>query len=56
MNGPTTAGGKLPPFEWKGEAAERVAHIGQPKRFDYQFELMTADDEAWGGNAAANFS
>ncbi|GAB4819731.1 hypothetical protein N2152v2_006777 [Parachlorella kessleri] len=53
VNGPTTAGGRLPPFEWKGEAAERVAHIGQPARFDYDFELMTPTDELWGGGTAS---
>jgi hypothetical protein len=56
VNGPTTAGGKLPPFEWRGKVAERVAHIGQPDRFDYRFELMTANEEAWGGEGAADFS
>ncbi len=53
VNGPTTAGGRLPPFEWRGEAAETVAHIGQPARFDYEFELMTPADELWGGATAS---
>lgn len=53
VNGPTTAGGRLPPFEWKGEMAQRVQHIGQPRKFDYDFELMTPDDSQWGSGGAA---
>lgn len=53
VNGPTTADGRLPPFEWKGEMAQGVQHIGQPRKFDYDFELMTPDDSHWGAGGAA---
>lgn len=40
INGPTTAGGTLPPFKWTSEFAGD-AHVGQPTEFDYTFEEVT---------------
>lgn len=37
INGPTTAGGTLPPFKWSPQF-ENVAHEGQPDEFDFVFE------------------
>lgn len=53
VNGPTTAGGALPAFQWRGSSAEGTAHMGQPQRYDYRFELMTKADDAWGASPAA---
>jgi len=52
VNGPTTGGGVLPPFEWDrvpvapggGSAKEsEPLHLGQPHRFDFKFETMSPD-------------
>ena len=49
VNGPSTAGGALPAFDWASWGGPPVAHLGQPQRFDNRFELMTPEDELWGG-------
>ena len=47
--GPTTDGGRLPPFDWSEHKhlASQTQHIGQPSRFDFAFELLTPDDSRW---------
>lgn len=42
VNGPTTAGGTLPPFAWT--AAFPELHVGQPTEFDFSFETMVPAD------------
>ena len=41
VNGPTTAGGTLPPFSWTPKFTE--AHEGQPTEYDFSFEPMYTD-------------
>ena len=38
INGPTTAGGTLPPFQWTSKFPD--AHEGQPEEYDFVFETM----------------
>lgn len=40
--GPTTDGGRLRPFDWRGASGPAAAtpHAGQPRRFHYHFELL----------------
>lgn len=40
INGPTTAGGTLPPFKWTAQF-ESTSHIGEPEEYDFVFEDMT---------------
>lgn len=40
INGPTTAGGTLPPFKWTPQFAS-TPHVGEPDEFDFAFEDMT---------------
>ena len=40
INGPTTAGGTLPPFKWTSQFAS-TPHVGEPEEFDFAFEDMT---------------
>ena len=55
VNGPTRgAEGALPPFSWAdvgGARGEEPLHIGQPARFDFQFERMAPDP--WAAGLAA---
>lgn len=40
VNGPTTEQGDLPPFDW--HQFSDMEHRGQPRRFAFQFERMSA--------------
>jgi hypothetical protein len=40
LNGPTTAGGTLPPFSWTPAFTD--AHVGQPATYDFAFESYTS--------------
>jgi hypothetical protein len=37
INGPTTAGGTLPPFVWTSNFTD--SHVGQPVKYDFDFEV-----------------
>jgi hypothetical protein len=37
INGPTTAGGTLPPFQWAGSGLSGTEHLGLPPRFNFSY-------------------
>ncbi len=41
VNGPTRDQGELPPFDWRRQFPD-MEHRGQPRRFAFEFELMSA--------------
>lgn len=41
VNGPTVDRGQLPPFDWS-RRFPGLSHRGQPKRFAFEFERMSA--------------
>lgn len=51
VNGPTTGQGALPPFDWRKQFPDMLHH-GQPRRFVFEFERMSAE-AAVGGPAQA---
>lgn len=41
VNGPTTAGGTLPPFSWAQFPADKV--VGLPQVYNFEWDAMTPD-------------